>query len=285
MNSAWVSEWSFDPLIAAPLIWSAITYTWGMRRYEKQGTVLWNRWHSVAFFGGIASFWIALLSPIEYWSDRLLFIHMFQHLLLIIVAPPLILMGRPVQLLLRAADRRWIARLTRATAGRSGVRLAMSAITYPAIALLLYNANLVFWHLPGPYDAALEHSLTHRIEHLAFLASGMLFWWTLVAPVPRHHRAPTHWLFFMSLTSCVTGGLIGAALTISPRTLYSHYATIDRTQIVEPLVDQQIGGAMMWLAGALYFAMMFVGLYRMVQPQPRVPSAIHRSDQPAVEVP
>jgi putative membrane protein len=264
-GGSFITAWSVDPLVAVPLLWCALAYGWGVRSVRNKGAVRWPWSRAFAFYGGLFFLMLALLGPPGVWNDDLFFIHMLQHLLLMMAAAPLILLGRPVQLLLRAIPPPVLGRVTRPILRRGGLRTTLTILTYPAVVLVLFNLNLVLWHLPGAYDQALQDGFVHELEHGAFLTTALLFWWVLIDPVPRHHKTSAHWLFAMSFASCMVGSLLGAALTLSPETIYAHYETTASPWGISPLTDQHIGGGLMWAAGGIYFAIMFVALYRMVQ--------------------
>ena len=268
-----LTAWSFEPLIAAPLLWCAMGYGWALRRVRRNDKVSWPWTRPVAFYGGLLALWIALLGPPGTWNDELFFLHMLQHLLLMMVAAPLLLVGRPVQLFLRAIRPATIGRVTRPILRRGGFRTLLTAVTHPLTVLVLFNINLVVWHLPRFYERALADPLVHELEHAAFLSTALLFWWILIDPVPSHHRAPVHWLLAMSFVSCMVGALLGAALTLAPDVIYTHYQVTDHPLGISPLADQHIGGALMWASGAVYFAIMFGALYKMVQPSIEPPSS------------
>ena len=276
-----LTAWALEPFIAIPLIWAALAYGWGVRRVQRRWADGWPLPRAVAFYAGLVTLGLALFGPPGVWNDDLFFLHMLQHLLLMMVAAPLILIGRPVQLFLRALHPATLGRITRKLLRSGRFRTALTIITHPLTVLVLFNANLVLWHLPGAYELALEDALVHELEHAAFIGTALLFWWILIDPVPRHHRVSSHWLFALSFSTCMVGSLLGAALTLSPDVIYTHYEGPDQPFGISPLADQQIGGALMWAAGAVYFAMMFGALYRMVQPSVVTPTLNDSAELPS----
>jgi cytochrome c oxidase assembly factor CtaG len=259
-----LAAWSFEPFVTVPLLLAGLAYYWGLR--GDRARVGLSRWRVAAFYSGLSAAALALVGPPGVWNDELFFLHMIQHLLLMMVAAPLLLLGRPIQLLFRAVPASQSGRVLRPILKHGWVRITLELVTFPAFVLVIYNANLVLWHLPPLYGLALDHWLAHELEHVTFISTALLLWWVLIDPVPRHHRASLHWLFGISFTNCVVGNLIAAALTLSPRVIYSHYQQADTPWGLSPLTDQHIGGMIMWLGGSAYFVLMFVALYRMVQP-------------------
>lgn len=273
-GSLWTA-WSVEPTVSVPLILAAMAYGAGLRTARSKARPIPSNWRIVAFYGGLAAIWIALSGPPGTWNDELFFLHMLQHLLLMLLAPPLLLAGRPVQLALQAISPARTGRLLRPLLRRGTVRKLMDLITHPATVTLVFNANLVLWHLPAAYGLALENDAVHELEHIAFIGAAMLFWWTIIDPVPRNHRVSGHWLLGLSFTTCMIGSLIAAALALSPRVIYTYYEEAATPWGISPLADQQIGGWIMWVSGAVYFAIMFVTLYRVVQPAPQTGAGDH----------
>lgn len=267
-GSLW-SAWAVEPFVSIPLLLTAIAYGTALRKAHSRGRRIPGHWRIAAFYGGLAAIWIALAGPPGVWNDELFFLHMLQHLLIILVAPPLILAGRPAQLTLQAVSPARTGQVLRPILRRGWLRRALEIITHPVSVAVVFNANLVIWHLPGMYGLALEDDLVHELEHLAFLGTAMLFWWTIIDPIPRNHRISDHWLLGLSFTTCMIGNLVAAALTLSPRVIYTYYEQAANPWGLSPLTDQQIGGVIMWISGAVYFAIMFITLYRVVQPAPQ----------------
>jgi putative membrane protein len=190
-----------------------------------------------------------LNGPLHDLSDRYLFsAHMVQHLLLTLVVPPLLLAGIPHGLLspLLAAPR--MARL-------------LAWLTRLPIAFVLYNAVLVFWHLPGPYDAALEHHPLHIVQHLTFIGTAVLAWWPIISPEPRLPAAPygAQMLYLFLLGVPMTA--IAAFVTLAPDPLYRFYATAPRVWDLSPLEDQRLGGVIMWVPAAIAPLAAFTGVF------------------------
>ncbi|MEZ4568757.1 MAG: cytochrome c oxidase assembly protein [Thermomicrobiales bacterium] len=260
-----LAAWTLDPLLVNLLALTAICYGIGLRSIHRKGRPV-SGWRAASFFGGLAVVAFSLIGPLETWNDDLFFIHMLQHLALMIVAAPLLLLGRPVQIALQALPSGYSRAIVGSVFRRSRARRVATVLTHPLTVFLAFNLNLALWHLPGMYVRALENDLVHEIEHFAFFGTSLLFWWVIVDPVPRHHRAPAHWLFGMCFGTCMIGGLVAAALTVANRVLYPYYLSADQPWGLTPLADQKLGGGIMWISGAVYFALMFAMLYQMVKP-------------------
>jgi len=231
VTPAW-TRWELHPsvLIGLALLGGLYVFLGGLAAPRRQ----------VAAFGGaLLVLFAALNGPLHDLSDRYLFsAHMVQHLALTLLFPPLLLYGTPA----------WVIRslLRSAALARFG-RL----VTRPLVAAVSFTAPIVLWHVPVFYEAALRNHDLHVAQHLVFLVTAVVMWWPVLSPVPELPRAayPAQmlYLFLLGIPMSVTGALI----TLSDRVLYPFYAAAPRVWDLPPLVDQQIGGLIMWVAGGL----------------------------------
>jgi putative membrane protein len=206
----------------------------------------WFRNHRVRplfFFAGIAVAFIALLSPIDEGGDQYLFsLHMLQHLLLMMVSPPLVLLG--------ICGVR--ARLDRFP----GLRRVWWALTRPWAALVIFNAVMLVWHLPALYDTTLTVEPIHVLEHLSFIAVGVVFWWPIIDPL-RETPAPTATpltRIAMLVVSGIPPTVLGLIFALSRTPFYDFYVRAPRLWGLSALADQQIGGvAMLGIGNIVYF--------------------------------
>ena len=205
------------------------------------------RWRIAAWLLGVALGLLALVSAIDVYAEELLWVHMVQHLLLSMVVPPLLALGAPVTLLLRAATP-GVRQRSLLPALHSRV---VGALASPLVAWTLFT--LVMWatHFTAIYDAALEDPVLHLLEHLAFVATGVLFWWPVVAADPGPRRMSYAGRAVYLLAQMPVSAAVGLAIYFAPGILYQHYATNERTWGPTPLLDQQVGGLLMWAAGDL----------------------------------
>jgi putative copper resistance protein D len=204
---------------------------------------------TIAFVAGMAALAFALLSGIDRYDTSLFSIHMVQHVLLTLVAAPLIALSAPITLLLRVASsgtrRRVILPLLHARVTR--------VLAFPVVAWLIFAAVMWVSHFSALYDAALEDPLVHDLEHVIYLAAGLLFWWPAVAldPAPWRMPHPVRALYvFLQMTQST---LLAVVIVNAQTVLYPHYATVQRAWGPTPLADQQMAGAFMWVAGDLVF--------------------------------
>ena len=251
-------EWIFPPAMVLPLAAAAVLYGRGLR-------VLWTthagrgvrRWEAACFGCGWLAAVLALLSPLHALSERLFVAHMVQHELLMVVAAPLLVLGRPLVPSLwafPAPTRQRVGALLRHRA----VRYTSRVLVQPLGAFALHGAAIWFWHIPRVFQATLENDLVHALQHVSFFATALLFWWTVVhAQGPRGSvRATGYGLAVLLLfaTTLHTGAL-GALLTFSRTVWYPAYGSFGVRWGLSPLEDQQLAGMLMWIpASAAYLA-------------------------------
>jgi cytochrome c oxidase assembly factor CtaG len=242
--------WSVEPLIAIPLVGLALLWRTAVRRVNRAHPA--NpvpRLRSVAFSGGLAAIAVALMSGIERYDTILFSVHMVQHILLTLVAAPLLALSGPVTLLLRLSSpsvrRRWILPVLHSRIVR--------AVSFPVVAWVLFAGVMWGTHFSPVFDAALENRLVHDLEHLVYLATGLLFWWPAVGvdPSPWRLSHPVRALYvFLQMPQ---NTFLAVAVLSASSPLYPHYATLVRNWGPSPLSDQQTAGGIMWLVGDAIF--------------------------------
>ena len=219
--------------------------------YVSLGGLAAPRRRVAAFAAALVVLGLALNGPLHDLSDAYLFsAHMVQHLVLMLVFPPLLLYGTPA----------WVARpLVRA----GWVRRPAAWATRPIPAAVIFTAPTALWHFPVLYEAALRHHGLHIVQHLVFIAVSVIMWWPILSPVPELPRAsyPAQMLYLFLLG--IPMSIVGALITLADGVLYPFYAAAPRVWGLGPLADQQIGGLIMWVPGGLMFwAVMTVVWFR-----------------------
>jgi putative membrane protein len=274
-------RWPFDPAVIAALSLGAIGYALGWSKLGDRRThVIGHTWQVIAFWIGLIILAAALQSPLEPIADQLLSIHMVQHLLLILFAAPLLVLGSPVVVLLWALPRRGRRTLTRAWSACGGPRL-LKAAGNPALIWALFSGAFVFWHTPGPYRWGAHNDLAHAFEHFSFLATAMAFWAIVLAPASRRRLGYGPSILYVA-SAAVISGLPGALMIFAPRPLYSLGGAAAQWRL-SPLQDQQLAGLLMWIPmDAVYFAVCgWLFLRWLMEGErrtlPRLSSAIERS--------
>jgi cytochrome c oxidase assembly factor CtaG len=179
---------------------------------------------------------------------------MVQHMLLMVVAAPLVLLGAPVRPLLRGLPRSWRVRIVRPIARNRVVRGALHFVRRPLVAAALYIGGLYAWHVPTLYDAALRSENVHVVEHLWFLVTALLFWSCVIDPVPFRATLPyAARIPFLLLAGAGQNTILGGLLAFSTRLLYTAYEGRPERYGFDAVVDQRVGGAIMWVPGDLIF--------------------------------
>jgi putative membrane protein len=242
--------WSFEPTVVLPLAFLVACWVALVRRVDAAHPatpVPWRR--SVAFLAGIAAVAVALQSGIERYDTTLFSIHMVQHLLLTLVAAPLIALGAPVTLLLRAASPRARQRFMLPILHSRILRV----LAFPVVAWLLFAGVMWATHFSPLFDLALENRLIHDLEHGLYLGTALLFWWPAVGldPAPWRLAHPVRVLHvFLQMPQ---NTFLAVVIMNAAAPLYPHYATLARPWGPTPLADQQMAGGIMWLGGDLLF--------------------------------
>src|SRR5215469_97528 len=252
-TQAILSSWSFEPKIALGLAVSFIVYLRGWSILHRSSPGRFPIWRALAFTGGLLSFWVATASPLDAFSGFLLSAHMVQHLLLMSVAPPLILLGTPLLPLLRGLPRKF---------ARDGVgpfllwpvlRRAGHALTHPLTCCIVMVVAVCAWHLPAAFDLALRSPPWHKLEHACFFGASLLFWWPVVRPFPSRPHWPLWSVPLYLFAADLLNTALSAILTFSEHVLYPHYLEVPPLFGTSPLADQTCAGLLMWVPGSLVF--------------------------------
>ena len=251
--------WGRDPLVIALLALTALLYWRGLRRVWRESTRgrTVRRWEAWAFAFGWLALFIALVSPLHPWGEVLFSAHMTQHEVLMLVAAPLLVLGRPLVPFLWALPARW-----RPAVGgigkQKGVQRVWRAVTNPLAAWAIHAVALWVWHMPALFQATLRSDFVHTLQHLSFLGSALLFWWALI-----HGRrglmgygAAVLYMFTTSLHS----GVLGALITFAHSAWYPAYANSTASWGLTPLEDQQLGGLIMWIPAGLVYVVAALAL-------------------------
>lgn len=248
------TAWPREPIVIALLAASGVLYAIGVRRLWRRSTPA--RTFARLQVGCFAAAWlvlfIALLSPIHELGEALFSIHMAQHELLMLIAAPLLVLGRPLVPMLIALPPRARSTVTSWTK-RSGFRQFWYSITNPIAAWLIHGVVLWAWHVPVLYQATLESETVHGLQHTSFLISALLFWWALLDG--RYGRIGYGAAVLYVFTTAVHSGILGALFTFSTHLWYPAYQGRTLSWGLTAIQDQQLGGLIMWIpAGTVFVA-------------------------------
>lgn len=239
-------SWDLQPWVIASLILACCGYGLGLARLPKERRRhIFGPWRVAAFCAGIGVLIVALLSPLSSLDDQLFSAHMAQHLLLMLVAPPLLVYSRPIMAWMCAlptGGRRWVAGLW---SRRRGLQHSTALLMNPLSVWVLASGTLWFWHLPGPYRWAADHAGVHVLEHFLLFATSLMFWSVVIEPYGRRHTAYGLCILFVAAFS-VQMGMLGAILTFASHPLYTAPTALLPWGF-SPLQDQQLAGVVMWV--------------------------------------
>jgi len=270
-------DWHLEPPVAIPLAlaalgWLALDRRVRRRHPDRPIPAL----RSAAFVGGLAAIAIALMSGIERYDTTLFSVHMAQHLLLLLVAPPLIALSAPITQLLRGSSSELRNRALLPILHSTPV----AVLAHPVVAWLTFALVLWVTHFSPLFNLALDDQGAHDVEHAAYLLSGLLFWWPVVGldPAPRRMSYPARVLYL--LLQLPFNSFLGMAILFATSPLYAHYATLGSPYGIAPLADQELAGGIMWLAGDVAFIGAIFGVIAawMRHDQRDAPAAERRAD-------
>lgn len=202
-------------------------------------------WRVAAWLTGVAMVAVALVSAVGVYADSVFSVHMVQHLLLAMVAAPLLAFGAPTTLALRAAT----PQIRRSVILPVLHSRAIKAISWPPVGWTLFAVVMWVTHFSPLFDAALENELLHTLEHMLYLVAGLLFWWPVIGADPMRWRLRPIGRMVYLAAQMPFNTAVGLAIYFAPNVLYAHYATLDRTWRPDPFTDQQMAGIVMWGAG------------------------------------
>lgn len=241
-----LSTWSTDPLPWIGIVLATAAYLVAVRIVNRHHPL--NRvpgWRTAAWLGGVAVVALALVSAVHSYANSLFTVHMVQHLLLAMVAPPLLALGAPVTLALRVASPS-VRRKALLPMLHSRV---VRAISWPPFGWSLFAIVMWATHFSPIFNLALENEAIHTAEHLLYLAAGVLFWWPVIGADPiRWRLSPIGRMVYLA-SQMPFNTAVGLALYFSPAVLYPHYAFLGRTWGPDPFTDQQFAGIVMWGIG------------------------------------
>jgi putative membrane protein len=239
------AQWTFDPWVVVPLAAFAVACAIGAMRLgvREHHAARGQRATAALAWLSLAG---ALVSPLHWLGERVFTFHMIEHEIVMVVAAPLFVIARPVGLLLwslphgaRLAVGGWMA--------AAGTRAAWGVATRPAVATIAHGVAIWVWHIPAVFDATVDHLLLHRLQHLSFFVTALLFWWAVLRRCDPG-AAVCHVFATMMHTS-----VLGALIALAPRPLYLLQTASAPAWGMTPLEDQQLAGLVMWVpAGTVY---------------------------------
>ncbi len=263
-----LASWSWRPSVIITLVVIGTLYVRGWRQLRRRGGRHGRRagqswplsagWRLVAYLSGLIVIGLALLSPIDTLGGQLFFMHMIQHLLLIMIAPPLLLIANPLATILwglpAGVRRRVGGGLSLVLHRDAPARRLLRAVTAPGVVWLAWVIILIGWHDANMYNWTLRNELVHDVEHLSFFLVSMLSWWRTTAAAPRIH-GPVGMMgrIILVLALIPPNMLTGVVIAFAENPIYTYYVDVPRLWNISVMTDQRIGGVLMWIPGSMMY--------------------------------
>jgi putative membrane protein len=252
VGSGWWRDWAWEPGVVASLFFAGAVYGSGLHALRRataaRGKFRREAW---CYAGGWLWLVIALVSPMHPWGQRFFSVHMVQHEVLMVLAAPLLVLGRPVLVMLSALPRP-VARGFVGTLKRHGGSRVWDALANPFVAWLAHAIALWVWHVPSLFQSTLSHEGLHALQHATFLGTAVVFWHAVFFG-PRRRAGYGMGVIYL-FTTAVHSGALGALLTFATRLWYPAYANNAGLGGLTALEDQQLGGLIMWIPAGIIYA-------------------------------
>lgn len=252
IGSAVLSSWNLDPLLIVLFAAVALVYVRGWLRGRRFTHAEWDLRRLVCFLSGLAVLFLALESPLDAFDALFLWAHMTQHLLLMMIAPPLLLLGDPSVPFLRGLPRTFLKEgLGPFLAWPAPTRI-LRWIVSPPVAWLAFAVSTIAWHLPALYELALQSPFWHAAQHASFFWTGVLFWWPVLESGHGRDRWPRWTMIPYLLLGDILNTALSAFLIFSDRIMYPSYEAV-RVSGLSTKQDQAAAGAIMWVPGSIVY--------------------------------
>ncbi|MGH9582316.1 MAG: cytochrome c oxidase assembly protein [Bryobacteraceae bacterium] len=251
LNAAAVS-WPIDAPTILILAFAALVFVRGWLRGRRVLREHDDSMRLASFLAGLGVLFLALESPLDAFDSFSLSAHMTQHLLLIMIAPPLILLSRPVLPLLRGIPKPLLKEGLAPFLTWVPLRGFLAWLVTPPVAFAIFAVNMIGWHLPVPYEFALSAPVWHRLEHACFFWSNIIFWWHVIQPGPGKSKWPRWTAIPYLLAADIVNTAVSASLVFAGRLIYPSYA-IAHSGSMTPIQDQALGGTIMWVPGSIIY--------------------------------
>jgi putative membrane protein len=225
----------------------AFVYLRGWYRLRNSLPNVLSWWRLAAFGSGALLLWATVVSPLGVLDHQLLIAHMVQHLLLMTVAAPMILLGAPVITLLHGLPHRFVVGILTPLLRWRPVDGLGRILTHPAFCWLASTATVIGWHVPVLFELGMQSQMWHEIEHASFFTAGLLFWWPVVQPWPSVARWPEWGIPLYLFVATLPCDALSAFLTFCGRVVYPHFISVHRIFDISALGDQECAGALMWV--------------------------------------
>jgi putative membrane protein len=275
LTGPWWTLWNLRPevLLALTLLlvayWRGVSALW-YRAGRGRGI---SHRQSMIFLAGVGALFLALVSPIDKLGQQLGSVHVVQHMLLILVAAPLLVLGSAGQALTWALPLRPRLMLTQFYRGLRRIGMRRYVLWQPFLIWTCFALVIWLLHIPQLYEAALQNRVLHDLQHIAFVVSACLFWRVLLDPISRLRLNPPLSVLYLFAT-CLQCSAMGVFMAFSPSIWYSAYDATTPQWGVDPLLDQQIAGYTMWLPACFVYALVAAVIFGRWLQEPQVASGL-----------
>ena len=218
---------------------------------------------TITFWGGLIALILALVSPISVYAEDLFFMHMVQHILLIMVAAPLLLLANPMKTLIWAFPKGIRKFMGQRLNSQGVIRRILALSVMPVVSWFVFAVCVWLWHSPSAYNAALENVIVHLFEHITIFVAGVILWWAVIGPAPIRSYLPYPLRCLYILAALVQNTILGAMLTFAEAPLYSYYGNAPAHWGITTDYDQQLGGIIMWIPGGMMYLAALIILFFM----------------------
>ena len=253
ITTAILQSWTFEPWIIIPLLLVGAIYLRGWCQLHRRIPQRCSAWRLIAFQSALLALFLALASPLHVLAELLLQFHMVQHLMLMMVVPPLLWLGAPTLPLVHGLPRPVLRYMLSHVCACTALQRFGRFLTHPIVCFVAFTVSTVAWHVPDLYELALRSELWHEVQHVCFLSTGMLFWSPVVQPWPNQLRSPRWAMILYLLLADLQNTALSAFLIFSERILYPTYAAVPRLWDIPALDDQAAAGVIMWVPGSVIF--------------------------------
>ena len=231
--------------VTPALLLAALVYLYGWVRIRRFDRGIFGGWHAASFALGLLCIWIATASPLAALDHEMLTWHMVQHLLLMTLVPPLILLGVPAKPLVHGPSHRFSLAIGHPLRSAAIQRMG-NTLTHPALCWFGAASTLFVWHIPSMFMLGLRSQTWHGIEQSSFLATGLLFWWPVVQPWPAVSRWPESAMLLYLFLATLPCDILSGFLVFCDRVVYTVFLSSPQSLGLSALEDQELAGALMW---------------------------------------
>ncbi|MBM32188.1 MAG: hypothetical protein CL764_04925 [Chloroflexi bacterium] len=268
METFWdfINKWNFlnitnvSGIISLTLLILIIgTYLIGLIRLVKKSNL--KKMRIVSITTALFLVLFVLEGPIDYFAEQMFFIHMIQHLTIMVIIAPVLLFSNPMPMFIWGTPNFLRKIISKPFSGNSLLKRTITKITKPKYSLSIYIIVLYFWHIPFFYNAALQNNGVHYINHLLFFFASIIYWWPIIGPSPVKSPLSVIKKIIYVLIAVTPSAALAAFITFSPTPLYDYSSTPLHWNVASHVEDQRWGGIIMWLPGNFLFLGFLIGLF------------------------